>query len=442
MGVERSEGLCVCGRPETPEAVELVLKDGALQELPRLVEGLGRRQPARGGAAVALFDPTTYALFGAAVLDTLASAGLAARPLVLGEAERPFEPDEAAVEAAETAAARERAVVIGVGSGAINDLGKYVAARQALPYVSVATAPSMDGFAAPISAIVVNKVKTTVPSRAPDAVVADLAILKGAPPSLIAAGFGDVAGKVTSLADWRLAHVLFDEYWCEATAEKVGAIVQGTLAAAPKIAARSPDAVGGLMEALVRAGTSVLHVGHSRPTSGAEHLLSHFIEMWHVNRGLRPPAHGHVVGVGTLIACRVAEALQEVADPLGAPPPAAELPPPGVILAALGIAQMPENFGSSKFDPSRIAQRRARIAARWPEALAALRRLPPAEEVARRLRSAGCPTSLSELGIDRQTAREAIGWCRFLRERYTLFDLAADLGVLPGIVADLVAAHG
>src|SRR5690606_11223817 len=115
---------------------------------------------------------------------------------------------------------------------------------------------------------------------------------------------------------------------------------------------------------------------------------------------------------------------------------------PGVILAALGIAQMPENFGSSKFDPSRIAQRRARIAARWPEALAALRRLPPAEEVARRLRSAGCPTSLSELGIDRQTAREAIGWCRFLRERYTLFDLAADLGVLPGIVADLVAAHG
>ncbi len=429
--------MCVCGKPRTRRNLEFVLAHGALRELPQL---LGK---AAGAGApiepVALFDATTHKLFGERVLRSLSSGGIEAKPLVLGDDARPFEPDEVAVRMAEEAVmGLAHTAVIGVGSGAVNDLGKYIAAKRGLRYVSVATAPSMDGFAAPISAIVVNKVKTTVASTSPDAVVADLDILTGAPRPLVSAGFGDVLGKLTSLTDWRLARVLFDEYWCQETAEEVGAIARRVMLTASSVSERSPEAVGDLMEALVRAGASVLHVGSSRPTSGAEHLVSHFIEMWSANRGMRPPAHGHVVGVGTLIASRVAEALQQV-DTL----PAAALVEvrPEEVLKELKIDGVPENFGLSKFDETARKARRTRIADRWSLARQELSRLPRPSEIADVLHKAGCPTRLSDLGIQRDVAVRAIGWCRFLRERYTLFDLAADVGILPELVEELAAEY-
>lgn len=410
---------------------------GALRELPSIVGGLLQT----GGAPdpVALFDATTHSLFGPRVLAALSGAGIKARPLVLGDDSRPFEPDEAAVKAVDDAVQGAASpVLIGVGSGAVNDLGKYAAAKRGTPYVSVATAPSMDGFAAPISAIVVDRVKTTVPSMSPHAVVADLDILSGAPLSLVSAGFGDVLGKLTSLTDWRLAHVLFDEYWCSETAEEVGFIARRTMASAASISGRSPEAVGHLMEALVRSGLSVLHVGSSRPTSGAEHLISHYIEMWSVNRGVRPPAHGHVVAVGTLIASRTAEALRS-ASALGAP--AAVEVAPREILDELRIEGVPDNFGLSKFDPDARASRQRSIAERWPRALEELSGLPGAADIAGVLRQAGCPTRLSELGVQRDAAIQAIRWSRFLRERYTIFDLAADAGVFPRLVDELIADY-
>ena len=437
MAVNETDTLCSCGKSRTPHNLELVIGRGALAQLPRLAAAVA--PPGEAARPVALFDTTTFKLFGDSVLGALGGENAGAVSRVLGEEGRPFEPDEAAIEAATEAVRSGRNLIVGVGSGAINDLGKYISSREGVPYISVATAPSMDGFAAPISAIVVNKVKTTVDSRSPDAVVGDLDILSGAPVSLISAGFGDVLGKLTSLTDWKLAHVLFDEYWCPETAEEVGSIARRVMGMPEAIARRSPEAVGDLMEALVRAGSSVIHIGYSRPTSGAEHLVSHFIEMWCINRGLRPPAHGHVVGVGTLIVSRVAEALKEVRTPLPAAPP--ERAQVREILDALKIDEKPSNFGSSKFDAAVRDARRRDIEANWSRGLEALAALPPAAEIARVLKAAGCPTRLSELGVERETARQAIAWCRFLRERYTMFDLAGDAGVLQELIDGLVEEY-
>ena len=392
--------LCECGRPEVPIATELVLTSGALLELPRVLRAL---DPDGVREIVVLFDQVTHALFGERVLTPLRNESLAAAPVVLGEEGRAFEPDERAVEAVKAAVSPGGSLLVGVGSGAINDLGKHISSQMDVPYVCVATAPSMDGFAAPISAIVVDKVKTTVESRCPDAVVvADLDILCGAPPAMISAGFGDALGKLTSLADWKLAHVLFDEHWCRATADEVGEIARRVWGAAAEVADRSAGAVQDLMEALFLAGTSVVHVGRSRATSGSEHLFSHFVEMWHVNRELRPPAHGHVVGVGTLLASRIAEALKELRQL----PDAVERVrcSPEEILSSLLIEKVPENFGVGKFDEQRAAERLERIRAQWGQVILVLESIPSSHEIETALRVAGCPTRLSQLGLDRMTA--------------------------------------
>lgn len=415
---------------------------GAMQgsvEGPTQAPAQGTMQSEKGVKVVVLFDPTTFSLFGEKVFALLRSSGIEAQALVLGDPARPFEPDEEAIERARSAAESGGALYIGVGSGAINDLGKYVSSQTGVPYVCVATAPSMDGFAAPISAINVKKVKTTVPSRCPDAVVADLDILCVAPAPMISAGFGDVLGKLTSLTDWKLAQILFDEHWCRSTADEVGAIARRVAQAAEAIAARTPEAISDLMKALFRAGTSVVHAGRSRPTSGGEHLFSHFVEMWHVNRGLRPPAHGHVVGVGTLLVAHIAQVLKSVS----APPRSVEKSGESVqdVLAALKIDSVPDNFGIGKYDHDQAVQRLERIKLRWREAVEAIAELPSPQEVKTILEKAGCPTRLSQLGLTRETAVQAIRWCRYLRERYTLFDLAADVGVLSQLVDELVGEY-
>lgn len=437
----RAEVLCECGKPQVEIPTELVMGSGVVEELP---EVLKRLDPTGASEIVVLFDPVTHSLFGETVLQPLREAGLTAKTLVLGEEGHPFEPDEEAVKAVRKAVGAARlssdALLVGVGSGAINDLGKHISAQEGVKYVCVATAPSMDGFAAPISAIVVNKVKTTVESRCPDAVVADLEILRGAPPAMISAGFGDALGKLTSLADWKLAHVLFDEHWCRVTADEVGRIARRVWQSAESVAARSTEGVRDLMEALFLAGTSVVHVGRSRPTSGGEHLFSHFVEMWHLNRGLRPPAHGHVVGVGTLLVSRIAEALKGLDRVPGAVSPG-KLSPKDV-LEALRIDEVPGNFGMGKFDEAQAAQRLERIRARWDQVLEVLDAIPSSKEIEEALRTVGCPTRLSELGLDRETGRFAIESCRYVRERYTLIDLAADVGVFPAMVDELVEAYG
>lgn len=393
---------------------------GVLAQLP----ATARRLMQPGARLVVLFDPTTYRLFGEAVMAPLSQHALDARELVLGVPDQAFEPDDRAVTLVTDFVRDGQAVLLGVGSGAINDLGKYVSAQAVVPYISVATAPSMDGFAAPISAIMVDKVKTTLPSRSPDAVVGDIQILASAPAHLISAGFGDVLGKMTSLLDWKLAQILLDEPWCGETAAQVGHIAAHVASMAEGIHRRQPEQVGELMTALVRAGAAVSHVGNSRPTSGAEHLVSHFVEMWHTNRALRPPLHGHVVGIGTLCTARIVEELaklDKIAD-AGSEP----LADPGAVLEALRIGHMPDNFGKAKFDRQRAVNRTGQIRGRWQEARAVLRTLPSAAKIESLLHAAGCPTRFAAIGIEKETVRQTLSWARFLRERYTLLDLAAE----------------
>ena len=106
-------------------------------------------------------------------------------------------------------------LILGIGSGVIQDLCKYVSFFAKIPYIIVATAPSMDGYASNGAAMILNGMKETVAAGLPKAIIADTDILKDAPLEMIKAGYGDIVGKYSALCDWSLSSIVNDEYFCQ-----------------------------------------------------------------------------------------------------------------------------------------------------------------------------------------------------------------------------------
>jgi hypothetical protein len=101
-------------------------------------------------------------------------------------------PNEEAVARLEAYLNNKTDLIIGVGSGVINDLCKYVSYEHNLPYYVVATAPSMDGYASKGAAMLFSGMKITTNAAVPKAIIADTGILKDAPIEMLQAGYGDI----------------------------------------------------------------------------------------------------------------------------------------------------------------------------------------------------------------------------------------------------------
>ncbi|HOS93037.1 MAG TPA: sn-glycerol-1-phosphate dehydrogenase, partial [Armatimonadota bacterium] len=77
------------------------------------------------------------------------------------------------------------------------------------------------------------------------------------------------------------------------------------------------------------------------------------------------------------------------------------------------------------------ADRLRSLAQIWDEMRARLRAdLPTVPEHRQRLEAAGAPTAPEQVGQSPESARAAVRYGRYLRARYTVLDLAADLAVL------------
>lgn len=186
----------------------------------------------------------------------------------------------------------ETDLIIGVGSGVINDLCKHVSFVHDLPYYIAATAPSMDGYASVGAALILNGMKVTLNARPPKAIIADTSVLKDAPIDMIRAGYGDIIGKYSCLNDWKLSSLINGEYFCQRIYDLTFECVKKVEELAEKIAERDEETVGILMEALVTVGIAMSYTGSSRPASGSEHHLSHFFEITGIINKEKYFAHG------------------------------------------------------------------------------------------------------------------------------------------------------
>ncbi len=271
---------CECGRDHLCPIDAVIIEEGALNKLPELAA------PYKKILLVA--DENTYRAAGEKaeklISDKLSGKLIYKRPSVLV-------PDERAIEEM-MPLAKGCDLIIGVGSGVINDLCKYVSFCLGLPYYIVATAPSMDGYASVGAALILDGMKVTKNARVPKAIVADTSLIKDAPFEMIQAGYGDIIGKYSCLSDWRLSAIVNGEYICDFVVNATYEAVEKTVALANGLLERDERAVAALMEALVAVGILMAYVDNSRPASGSEHHFSHYFEIVGILRGEEYLPHG------------------------------------------------------------------------------------------------------------------------------------------------------
>lgn len=329
---------CACGKSHKVDIQAIRVGSGVIQELPGILRDLDASH------IFLVADNYTYEAAGRQVEQLLDQAGLAYHKRVF-QTETPLVPNEYALGSVLAAMTSQDDMLLAVGSGTLNDVTKYVSARTGVPYVIAATAPSMDGYASTVAPTILDGFKTTLPAVYPAAIVADVDILKDAPMPMLTAGFGDIIGKFTSLADWRLSHQLNGEYYCPEVAGVIEAAVETCAANAKALAQREPQAIQAVTEALILSGLAMGMVGVSRPASGAEHQMAHYWEMDALRRGEEHPLHGNAVGVGTVLAASLYEMAAEYL------PQGFAAPDKGQILACLQAA-------GSCADPKELGIRR------------------------------------------------------------------------------------
>ncbi|HUF86343.1 MAG TPA: sn-glycerol-1-phosphate dehydrogenase [Thermohalobaculum sp.] len=377
-----------------------------------------------GATLAVVSDPRTHAVLGERVVRALGSIASVIH-VALPDAPHPDAPTAARIRQA-TASAD---ALVAVGSGTINDLCKYAAARDFKPCAVFATAPSMNGYTSVNVAITVEGHKKSLPAVAPAGVFMDLEVLAAAPRRMIRSGLGDSICRCTAQADWLLAHLLLGTPYRSAPFVLLAADEDALIAESGALVAGDIAAVARLARTLILSGFGMTICGGSQPASQGEHLISHYIEMMH------PPAwpgalHGEQIGVSTLTMARLQARILEGARPRPRPTRIDRAGVLGHFGARIGAACWAE-FAAKALDGEAAERLDQRLAAAWDrvrDAVAAVTR--PVAQLEAALTRAGAPTTPADLGLAPAFYADAVRHAREIRNRYTFLDLAGDAGRL------------
>jgi len=205
---------------------------------------------------------------------------------------------------------------IAVGSGVINDLVKWVAFLQKKPYISVATAASMNGYASANVAATIDGLKVLFHAEACQAVFSTPDIIINAPFELTTSGLGDVLAKSVSSADWKLNQFLFNDYYCQFSVDLLKKLEPVYLNNPGKIRKKDSSAFEALFQALFLSSVAMTITGTSSPASGGEHLISHTIDMVAGRDGRRHDFHGRQVGVASILMAALYEKIMSIDKPV------------------------------------------------------------------------------------------------------------------------------
>ena len=327
--------------------------------------------------------------------------------------------------------------VLGVGSGTINDISRFISFQTGKAYGIVATAPSMDGYASTVAPLITNNLKTTYEAQVPSAIFGDTLIMQTAPENMIAAGFGDILGKYTCLCDWKLSAIVNGEYYCPVVNGMMEEALQRTIDCKDKMKEKDPDAMQDLMEALVLAGIAMSYAGNSRPASGCEHHLSHFWEMNFLFTGKKAVLHGTKVGIGTILALRLYEKLAKEKLDFKA-----ILNTPAIPMDAAWEKEIHRAFDKAaseiitlehkahKNAPEKRNERLRAYEAHRDEIQALIEKLPAPQEISALLKEVGGITKPQEIGLEKQVVEDSILYAKEVRDRYTLLQYLWDTNLL------------
>ena len=399
-------GVCECGRAHAMTTEICYIEAGALFNVNRYISECGI-----SGVGAAIYDENTYE----AVKDRL--------PDVKYQIILPAEGLHADNHGVDLLTERlpEEGVdyLIAVGAGSIHDITRYTAYVRKIPFISCPTAASVDGFCSSVAAMTWHGFKKTLTAVAPTMVVADLDVITKAPMYLTKSGFCDMVGKFIALADWEIGHILTGEYLCEKIYGITYKATRELVEAAADIARGTYEAYEKLIYGLLMSGLAMQLLGNSRCASGAEHHISHIIEMQPVGLGVSSLAlHGEKVGVGTLIAAREYHRLASLENISWGDYKAASDEYITGMFGSLGESVIEENNKDVALGISA-----ERIAECWDKIKAVIAKIPTYEELLSIYGILGAYSTLTDISVPEDRLAGLIEYSPLVRNRLTLMRL-------------------
>lgn len=420
---------CPCGRNHSVAIDEVLIGSGAVKHLPEFVRKYGRKP-------FVVADRNTFAAAGEQVCKLLKENEIPYGSFVFKDAA--LEPDEKAVGAAFMHYDNSCDVIVGVGSGVVNDICKILSNISGNPYIIVATAPSMDGYASATSSMSRDGVKVSLNSRCADVIIGDTDILKTAPDHMLRSGLGDMLAKFVSIAEWRIAHMITGEYYCEEVARLIRGAVKKCVDNAEGLLKREDAAIEAVFEGLVIGGVAMAYAGVSRPASGVEHYFSHVWDMRGLEFGTPVDLHGIQCAMATMKAVELYEKVMEMKPDWEKAQAYVERFDLDVwnaqLRAFLGdsaetMIELEKKEGKYRKDTHEV--RFHLIMANWQNILQILREeLPAAEELCKLMDGVGISRDLTAIGVDPKTLEMTFRATKDIRDKYVLSRLAWDLGIL------------
>lgn len=439
----------VCGRKHPTPFRVIHQGRNAISLVPELAHAI------IGGAPrhpVVIYDKTIEGIIFAKIIDPLRSAGLPVVPHAI--APEPGHLLDSAVTNGNLAAdeiGSSADLLIAAGSGVIGDLTKWIATRLHRPFIICGTAPSMNGYTSITATITENDIKVSRFLRPADAVVMDIDILAQAPLPMIHSGMGDLAARAICNADWKLSEQIKQTYFCPLPYWMTAQNEIKYLSAASQIAQRDPDAIELFSEAVLLSGLSMTILeGETSPSSGAEHVISHFWDFLSHTRGLPKNFHGAQVGVATVMMLHAYQYLREI-EP-------SRIDPKRVRLQRPPIEEFEEKnrqlYGEKADSFNAVVRKKwipedeyesyvANILDRWGELWKAIDPyVASIPTITTPFEQAKVPYRLADVHRTRNEAREALLHGSQYRPRYTILDLLWELGLFPNAADEILERSG
>lgn len=428
---------CACGRKHEFRS-EILSGSGVIRSLPSIVQRYGAKKP------YLLSDVNTDRAAGDLVRRLLDEAGISYCGFTFSESW--LEPDERTVGAALMHLPKDADMIIAIGSGVLNDTAKMISVHTKLPYVIVATAPSMDGYASMTSSMTMEGLKISLPSHCADVILGDVDLLSSAPHKMLVAGVGDMLAKYVSICEWRIAALVCGEYYCEEIANLIRTAVRKIVDSADGLLSRDPAAVSAVFDGLSAGSVAMNYAGLSRPASGTEHYFSHVWDMRGAEFGDTVELHGIQCAIGTLLALRLYDRLKTVTPDRARAIAYAESfdidawnERLRVLLGKSAESMIALEKKEGKYDVAKHHARLEVILSHWDEIQAIIaEELPSAEFVESLMKKLGLPTDVREIGIDEARLPEVFLATKDIRDKYVLSRLLWDLGIVDEFAESLV----
>lgn len=405
--------------PWTGKQYDVGIKDIVIQDSLDGAEAELVAKQHKGKSITVVSDPFTHEALGQRIFKALAADGQAVNEYVW---ERPMCSEDGVNHIRD--ATRNCDVRIAVGSGTVNDTVKYASYLDKRDYSVFATSP-MNAFTTGTASVSFDGFKKSIRCRSARGAFFDLSVIAQCPQRLISAAFADVICRTTAQTDWLLSHILFNTPYTDTPYTLLAYDEQGMIDNAGKMLSGDLAALSMLtrIAAIMGLGTQFTETTHSG--SMAEHMISHYIDMFSGDKHPRS-SHGEQVGVATITMSLLQNKILNCDTP------------PIMRPTQIGENDMQARFGAlvdnmmtetrkKALNQEKADQLNQRFESEWDDIRTRLLSIAlPYERLANAMAEAGCQRTATELKLDTDFYREAVSGARFIRDRFSMLDVVDD----------------